>query len=316
MSNDLYYPNLRDLEQRRDELVNDITSLHRRLVLRSESLEEADSKLVPTLTDILHKNGINSARELADEALSKLDNIKRNTFETFLNALQDAYLNFNPQISYFLVLPFVSNIASNNNHFSLLLDSAALYVASRLSVQAVALSLSGNILALRDAVKTAQVANTIYDNYKDQGLNPAIELGLRVNRDAPDFSNVPVPQIVSALDGAAQVKVLRSEINDFFRKRLSLELVDNFCAVSVSVTGKIESALTIVSNMRGIEAIDSSLQKAVDILVSSFIGEIGSVWDAGDLDAAASAWAATDLERKSYTDDDPSIDDIIKKLSQ
>lgn len=310
------FSDLRDLEQRRDELFNDVTSLHRRLLLRSDSFEDADSALVPILVGILEKQGISSANVLVEETLSKLDVDKKTSFETCLKALQDAELDFDDQLSYFLVLPLVSDTVIGDNYLSILVDSALLYVASRLSAKAVALSISGTTLSLRDAVKTAEVANIIYESVKDQDLNPTIEFGLHANRDAPDFSNVPVPQVVAAFDGATQVKILKSEVNDFFRKRLTMELVDSLCSVSVTVTGKIESALTLVSKMKGIDTVDSSLQQAVDILVFPFVNEVESVWNAGTYESAASVWTKADLERNSYTDHDPSTEDLIEELSQ
>ncbi|KAI0558396.1 hypothetical protein FGB62_213g00 [Gracilaria domingensis] len=316
MSVDLYYPKLRQLEQRRDQLVNDASGLHRRILLRSESFEEADETISPTLVDVLQKKGISSAREVIDQTLPKLTDVKKTSLEKILSALQTAHLNFDAPISYFLALPLVSDGASGGDHLSLLVDSAALYVASRLSAKAVALSLSGSNVSLREASKTAQVASTIYETLQDQNLNPVIEFGLRVNRYAPDFSDIPLAPIVSVADGAAQVAKLQSDINYLFRKRLSLELADNLCSTSVTLTGKLGSVFTLLSKMRGIEAMDSSLQQAVDIIVTSFVNDVGSVWDSGTFEAAAAVWTATDRERSSYVEDDPSVEEAIEQLKR
>ncbi|PXF45968.1 hypothetical protein BWQ96_04281 [Gracilariopsis chorda] len=321
MSVDLFFPENRSRAQRLTELVDDITAMQRELKNDSDNLDAKDENMRPLLNKIMENNGFTTFDELVEKSLEVLTADEAQDLRDMLEEMKQTNTQLEQTFGVFALLTLGATSAAATAKAVQLLKSGALVTASRLVIRGIARAISGSANALEEAAElfkaSRRVSSILLRNFETSTkvgrVTKFVKTAGTVMSVVGFFADAIVV-VLAAVEGARQKEELQRAIKENFTKRIEVALINVLGTAAASFNGNLESILILENQIVENPALESVLRPSIDVLTVSVADSMDERFDAISYESAAETFTQLDIPRNSFTSDDPSVAEAIKKL--
>lgn len=278
-------------------------------------MEAADARMQATLDMLMKENNIASYSELEAKIIEALPADERQEIIDMLDEIRKVDETSAKAFSIVgFIITFSAGTALAANTVSLI-KSGAFIANSRLTFKAFSLLAKGSFSEARALLKVASSTSKLLKT----GFETSTKLGkvLRYARIAGEVLSVlgfvtdGVLAIMAAVQGAKQRDELRAKIIELFADRISVSLMEELALDTIAFQGSVEDLL----DSQGDEDLDEDEKELLTRIAAKRLGKrLDDLWVNRSYESAAGTWTQLDVNRSSFTSEDPSVAAAISTL--
>lgn len=217
--------------------------------------------------------------------------------------------------TYVLLLPLVYDMGSANGSQVNLFYTGAIYICTRLAVQALSfLAKQDTQILTGKAVRLTTSITKICDAVLEaegipKQVSRCISILKWISVSAVSERQVVLPNVLYSID---ECRVICKEL---LKRRIQFQVLEHLSRKAMIVISALESVFLIDSKMTGHTGVDLTLKNVISKIVDPLIEDSFSIWKTIAIEDSANLWISLDTERKSWTSIDTSIEDILDDRS-
>lgn len=317
----LLVPENRNRVKRVTELVDDVSGMQNAIRAKTAQLDEADARMVPLLNDLMRKHGLRTLDQLIAKVLAEMPAKLQQDIRELLKTLEKTSANIEKSFGAVTSLTLVAAAGGVSAKVIQLMRSNALYVSARLTMKAFTVALRGGVNALEEATelfkaasKASSALSTSFETTTSVGKAlKFVKTTGKVLTALGIVADVAL-SVIAAVEGAKQRDELQKQIQENFKRRVSVAFLTALASAAVSMNGNLESIL-LLESMKGKDpSVDKNLQQAIDLLTEPIAGDIEDLWELISYEDVAGTWTQLDRNRGSWTDEDPHLKRVIAEM--
>ncbi|KAI0558395.1 hypothetical protein FGB62_213g01 [Gracilaria domingensis] len=295
--------------------------MQRELKLDSDNLDAKDESMRPLMNKIMDANGLTTFDELVERSIQVLSADEAQDIRDMLEEIKKTNTAIEQTFGVFALLTLSATTAAASAKAVQLLKSGALVTSSRLVIRGIARAISGGANALEEAAalfRAARTASTVLLRNFETGtkvgrVTKFVKVAGKVMSVVGFFADAIVA-VIAAVEGARQKEELINAIKENFVKRLEVALINELGTAAVSFNGNLESVLLIENQIVENPLLEDALRPTIDILTDNVVKQMEARFEELSYEGAAETFTQLDSSRNSFTDDDPTVAEAIKKL--
>ncbi|KAI0558394.1 hypothetical protein FGB62_213g06 [Gracilaria domingensis] len=311
----------RDRAKRVQELLDDVSGMQNAIRDKTNQLDEADARILPLLNDLMRKHGLRTVSELVDRVVGELPPELEKALRELLADLSKTSANLEKAFGAITSITLASAVGGVSAKAIQLVKSNAVFVSTRLTMKAFTVALRGGANALEEAGElfkaASKASSTLSTSFETTtSLGKALKFVKTAGKVLTVLGIVAdvALTVIAAVEGAKQRDELQDQIKENFERRVSVALLTALASAAVAMNGNLESILLLESFKGKDPDAENGLQQAIDLLTEPIASSIEEVWDLISYEKVSETWSNLDQSRSSWTDEDPSLKEVIAMM--
>lgn len=301
--------------------MNDTSSMQDKLVARVNEMRKADERIQLLVEKIMEKMGVKSYEELLDQVMSTLPESENRETREMLEEMKTLSIDLTSAMSAVGIIVAISASGTAIVKLVQVVKSGALLTRVRMTLNAVQRAFTGGAHALEEATTMLQsagkAASALSKSFEATKTLGKITRGIKVAGKALTAIGIIADVtmvIVSAVEGDKQRQELQKGIDENLERRVVVSYLADLASAALGMSGRLEAILSLQDFKSKENAPEGFLQSAMDHLIAGIAEEEEKIWEEKSYETSHQAWETQDIERESYTSEDPSLADIIANL--
>lgn len=301
--------------------MDDVSGMQNAIRDKTDQLDEADARIVPLLNDLMRKYGLRTVDDLIERVVAEMPPKQEQGIRKILDDLDKTSANIEKSFGAVTSITLFAAAGGVSAKVIQLMKSNAIYVSARLTMKAFTVALRGGANALEEAGElfkaASKASSTLSTSFETTtSLGKALRFVKTAGKVLTALGIVAdvALSVIAAVEGAKQRDELRKQIEENFKRRVTVAFLTALASAAVSMNGNIESIL-LLESMKGKDPkVDKNLQEAIDLLTEPIASSIEEMWDLVSYENVAETWTNLDRNRGSWMDEDPSLKEVITEM--